>query len=154
MRSRTAIWFECKVRYTKTMEDGTQKKVAETYAVDALSFSEAENRIMEEMSHFVSGEIEIANLKVAQYREVFFADNDLADKWYKGRLAFFTTDEKTDKQKKTLVNYLINATSFNSALKSVDEIMSGTMIDYKTCNVSETQVMNVFEYKSTQKKSE
>lgn len=147
MRSRTAIWFECKVRYEKTGDDGTLRKVTETYAVDALSFSEAESRIMEEMSRWVNGEVEIADLKIAQYKEIFFADNDLADKWYKAKLAFITIDEKTDKEKKTTVYYLVNAGNINSALKNVDEIMSGTMVDYQTCNLSETQIIDVFEYK-------
>ena len=53
MRSRTANWFECKIRYEKVMEDGLQKKVNESYVVDALSFSEAEERIMEEMSSYI-----------------------------------------------------------------------------------------------------
>lgn len=147
MRSRTAIWFECKVRYEKTMEDGMPKKVVETYTVDALSFSEAEERIMEEMSSYVSGEIDIVDLKIAQYKEIFFADSDLADKWYKAKLAFITIDEKTDKEKKTSVFYLVNAGNINSALKNVDEIMSGTMVDYQTCNLSETRIIDVFEYK-------
>lgn len=147
MRSRTAIWFECKVRYEKTMEDGMPKKVVEIYTVDALSFSEAEERIMEEMSSYVSGEIDIVDLKIAQYKEIFFADSDLADKWYKAKLAFITIDEKTDKEKKTSVFYLVNAGNINSALKNVDEIMSGTMVDYQTCNLSETRIIDVFEYK-------
>ncbi|MCI6829421.1 MAG: DUF4494 domain-containing protein [Prevotella sp.] len=147
MRSRTSIWFECKVRYEKSGEDGTPRKVTETYVVDALSFSEAESRIMEEMSRWVSGKLEIADLKIAQYKEIFFADSDLADKWYKAKLAFVTIDEKTDKEKKTTVYYLVNAGNINSALKNVDEIMSGTMVDYQTCNLSETQIIDVFEYK-------
>ena len=147
MRSRTSIWFECKVRYEKSGEDGTPRKVTETYVVDALSFSEAESRIMEEMCSYVSGELEIADLKIAQYKEIFFADSDLADKWYKAKLAFVTIDEKTDKEKKTTVYYLVNAGNINSALKNVDEIMSGTMVDYQTCNLSETQIIDVFEYK-------
>ena len=147
MRSRTAMWFECKVRYEKSGEDGTPRKVTETYVVDALSFSEAESRIMEEMSSYVSGELEIADLKIAQYKEIFFADSDMADKWYKAKLAFITIDEKTDKEKKTTVYYLVNAGNINSALKNVDEIMSGTMVDYQTCNLSETQIIDVFEYK-------
>lgn len=141
------MWFECKVRYEKTGEDGTPRKVTETYVVDALSFSEAESRIMEEMSRWVSGELEIADLKIAQYKEIFFADSDIADKWYKAKLAFITIDEKTDKEKKTTVYYLVNAGNINSALKNVDEIMSGTMVDYQTCNLSETQIIDVFEYK-------
>lgn len=151
MRSRTAIWFECKIRYEKTGEDGTPRKVTETYVVDAVSFSEAESLITEEMSHYVTGEIEIADLKIAPYREVFFADNSLSDKWYKAKLAFITIDEKTGKEKKTTVYYLVNAGNINSALKNVDEIMSGTMVDYQTCNLSETQIIDVFEYKAASK---
>lgn len=147
MRSRTSIWFECKVRYEKTGEDGTPRKVTETYVVDALSFSEAESRIMEEMGRWVSGELEIVDLKIAQYKEIFFADSDMSDKWYKAKLAFITIDEKTDKEKKTSVYYLVNAGNINSALKNVDEIMSGTMIDYQTCNLTETQIIDVFECK-------
>lgn len=151
MRSRTAVWFEAKIRYEKTMEDGMPKKVTETYVVDALSFGEAENRIMEEMSSYVSGELEIVDLKIAQYKEIFFADDDLSDKWYKVKMAFITIDEKTDKEKKTSVFYLVNAANISSAIKSVDEIMSGTMIDYLTCNVGETKILDVFEYKKQDK---
>lgn len=147
MRSRTAIWFECKVRYVKTTEDGIQKKVTETYVVDALTFSEAESRIIEEMSHFVSGELEVTFLKIAQYKEIFFDNDNVADKWYKAKLAFITIDEKTDKQKKTTIYNLVNASSINTAIVKIDEIMASTMIDYLTCNVSETNIMDVFEYK-------
>ena len=79
MRSRTADWFECKIRYEKVMEDGLQKKVTETYVVDALSFSEAEKRIIEEMSSYISGEFNVTDIKKANYREIFFADQDAAD---------------------------------------------------------------------------
>ena len=147
MRSRTAIWFECKVRYEKNGEDGVPKKVIETYVVDAVSFGEAESRILEEMGKYVSGEIEVVDLKIAQYKEIFFANNNLADKWYKAKLAFVTIDEKTAKEKKTTVYYLVNAGNINSALKNVDKIMGVTMIDYQTCNLTETQVIDVFEYK-------
>ena len=147
MRSRTAIWFECKVRYEKTTEDGIQKKVTETYVVDALTFSEAESRIIEEMSHFVSGELEVTFLKIAQYKEIFFDNDNVADKWYKAKLAFITIDEKTGKQKKTTIYNLVNASNINAAIVKIDEIMANTMIDYLTCNVSETNIMDVFEYK-------
>lgn len=147
MRSRTTIWFEAKVRYEKIGDDGMSRKVTETNVVDALSFSEAEERIMEEMSSYVSDELEVCDLKIAQYKEIFFADNSLSDKWYKAKLAFITIDEKTNKEKKTSVYYLVNAGNINSALKNVDEIMGGTMIDYQTCNLTETQITDVFEYK-------
>ena len=147
MRSRTTIWFEAKIRYEKMMEDGILRKVTETYVIDALSFGEAEKRILEEMTSYVSGEVEVCALKIAPYKEVFFADSDMADKWYVAKLAFITIDEKTDKEKKTRVCYLVNAGNINAAVKNIEEQMAGTMIDYDTFNVSETQILDVFEYK-------
>lgn len=151
MRSRSAVWFECKVRFEKTMEDGMPKKVVEVYVVDSLSFSEAEKRITEEMAPYVSGDMDIVDLKIAQYKEVFFADSDSADKWYKAKLAFITLDEKTGKEKKTNVYYLVNAANINAAIKNIDEVMGGTMIDYKAMNVNETCIMDVFEYNKDKK---
>ena len=55
MRTRTSTWFECKIRYDKMMEDGMQKKITELYVVDALSFTEAESSIIDEMSAYISG---------------------------------------------------------------------------------------------------
>lgn len=146
MRSRTAQWFECKVRYEKTADDGTMKKVSESYTVDALSFSEAEERITEEMSSSVSGEFSITDIKIAPYKEIFFADSDQADKWYKAKLAFITIDEKSGKEKRSAVLYLVNSGSVGQAVKNLDEVMGGTMIDYEIVAVQETQLMDVIEY--------
>ena len=146
MRSRTANWFECKIRYEKIMEDGLQKKVNEGYVVDALSFSEAEKRIIEEMSSYISGQFDVADIKKAAYGEIFFSDDNMADKWYKAKLQFITIDEKTDKEKRSTVTYLVQAGSFNAAVKNIDEMMGGTMIDYVIASVAETSLMDVFEY--------
>jgi len=120
MRSRTAIWFECKIRYEKVMEDGLQKKVNESY-------------------------------KKAAYKEIFFSDDEMADKWYKAKLQFITIDEKTEKEKRSTVTYLVQAGSFNGAVKNIDEVMGGTMIDYVIASVAETALMDVFEYSKTKK---
>ncbi|ADE83245.1 hypothetical protein PRMUPPPA20_18400 [Xylanibacter ruminicola] len=146
MRSRTATWFECKIRYEKVTEDGLQRKVNENYVVDALSFSEAETRVTEEMSSYISGEFEVADIKKAAYKEVFFTDDNIADKWYKAKLQFITIDEKTEKEKRSTVNYLVQAGSMNGAMKNIDEVMGGTMIDYVVSSVAETTLMDVYEY--------
>ena len=127
-----------------------QKKVTEAYTVDALSFSEAEERIMEEMSSYISGEFTVQDIKKAPYGEIFFSDSELADKWYKAKLQFITIDEKSEKEKRSSVNYLVQAGSFNGAVKNIDEVMGGTMIDYVIASVAETTLMDVFEYKNGQ----
>lgn len=146
MRSKTATWFECKIRYEKVMEDGLQKKVTEQYVVDALSFSEAEQRIIEEMSAYISGEFEVTDVKKAQYKEVFFSDADLEDRYYKAKLAFITIDEKTEKEKRSNVTYLVQAATLDGAVKNINEVMDGTMIDYEKSNIAETKIIDVFEY--------
>jgi len=151
MRTRTAIWFEAKVRYEKVMEDGLQKKVTELYVIDALSYSEAETRIMDEMSSYISGEFEVADLKKAAYKEVFFSDKETDDRWYKARLQFITIDEKTEKEKRSAVTYLVQAATLDGAVKNINEVMNGTMIDYEKSNIAETKVVDVFEYGKSDK---
>jgi len=151
MRSRTGQWFECKIQYEKTMDDGLQKKIVEAYTIDALSFTEAEQRIMEEMSAFISGEFTIKDIKIAPYKEIFFADMDSADRWYKAKLQFITIDEKTAKEKRTSANYLVNAGTLNGAVKNIEEVMGGTMCDYVIASVAETQLMDVYEYERDRK---
>ena len=146
MRNRTSIWFETRIRYDKTMEDGLNKKVTEQYVVEALSFSEAERRITEEMSHYVSGEFGVKAIKLAAYSETFFSDIDTDDKWFKAKLAFITLDEKTDKEKRTPVTYLVQAASLDKARAYVKEVMEKTLIDYDVISISETHFIDVFEH--------
>jgi hypothetical protein len=99
-------WFECKIRYDKVMENGVNKKVTEPYLVDALSFTEAEARIIEEEKPFISGELIVADIKRANYTELFPATEDAADRWFKCKLYFITLDEKSGAEKKTAANML------------------------------------------------
>lgn len=145
LRSRTSTWFECKVRYEKTQEDGSDKLVNELYVVDALSFTEAEASIFDNMAVYVYGELKIANINPANYNEIFFSGNDDDDLWFKARLAFITIDNK-NKEKRTYVNYLIQAKSIERAKRYVDEVMGKTIIDYELKSLSETKIFDVFEH--------
>ena len=129
------------------MENGLQKKVTEQYVVSAISFSEAEQRITEEMSSYISGEFEVTDVKKAQYKEVFFSDDMSDDRYYKAKLQFITIDEKTDKEKRSNVTYLVQAATLDGAVSHINEVMDSTMIDYEKSNIAETKIMDVFEYK-------
>lgn len=145
MRSVNKRWFETIVRYDKTMENGQEKKVNETYVVDAITFGEAEKRIAEEMKPYMSGDFDIKNINPAPYSEIFFSDKDTDGKYYRVKLAFITIDEKTEKEKKSKVTYLVQAGSLEQARKNTEDVMSGTMIDYEFVSVTETKIMDVFE---------
>ncbi len=141
-------WFECKVKYERTMQDGGLKKVCEPYLVEALNFTEAERRIIEELTPYISGEFEVSNIVRARYAEVFETIDDSADKWYKAKLLFITLDEKSGKEKKTSHNMLIQASDFHDALSRLDNGMKGGMADYTIASIIETALLDVYRYRA------
>jgi len=139
-------WFECKVKFDKTQEDGSIKKVSEPYLVDAISFTEAEKRIIEEMKPFISGEFEVADIKRVRLAEIFETKEESADRWFKAKLVFVTFDENSGKEKKTSSFVLIQAADLRAALKRLDEGMKDAMLDYTIAELKETPLMDVYHY--------
>lgn len=140
-----AQWFECKVRYDKLMENGMQKKVNEPYMVDALSFTEAEARIIEEVTPFISGDFSVSAVKRTNISEIFWDDS--ADKWYHVKVNFITIDEKSAVEKKTTSHILVAASDFKGALDNFMEGMKGTMADFEIASIAETTIMDVYKAK-------
>lgn len=137
-------WFECKVSFEKVLENGMQKKVTEPYLVDALSFTEAEARIIEEIRPFISGEFTVTDVKRARLAELFFNEN--GDRFYKVKVYFITLDEKTAAEKKISAQILVQASGLKEAIAVLEEGMKGSMADYVIASVSETMIMDVFPY--------
>ena len=142
-------WFECRIRYEKMMNNGMQKKVTEPYLVDALSFTEAEARIIEEMTPFISGEFTVSDIKRANYSELFPSMDEQDDRWFKCKLVYIALDEKSGAEKRTSTNVLVQASDLDRAKKNLDENMKGTMADYQVPSVTETAIMDVYPYIST-----
>ncbi len=138
-----AQWFECKVRYDKTMlETGAVKTVTEPYLVDALSFTEAEARITEEMQPYISGEFTVSAVRRVNLSDIFY--NESGDRWYKVKTNFITIDEKTGAEKRAASFQLVQASDFAGALAGFMEGMDGTMADFEIASIVETPLMDVF----------
>ena len=139
-------WFEVKIRYEKMMDNGMNKKVTEPYLFDALSFTESEGKCIQEMTPFITGEFTVSDIKRANYSEIFFSEEDYADRWFKCKLMFITLDEKSGAEKKTATNILVQAADLRDAVKKLDEGMKGTMADYQIASVAETAIMDIYPY--------
>ena len=168
MTTKTSQWFECKVRYDQMQENGLLKKVTEQYVVEALSYTEAEAAIIKQMTPYISGDFEITGIKPAAYRDVIFmseaakkGDGRKADEvfhrpleqqnntdtlFFKAKIQFITLDEKSGKEKRTPMIYLVQATSLDNAVQNIGVAMQGTMIDYAKSSVAETKILDVFEH--------
>ena len=143
MRSKTSNWFVCRIAYDKQTEDGITKKVKQQHVVQAINFTGAEGSIIFNTEGLSNREVQ--EIDRAPYREIFFMDTPEDSKWYKAKLQFITIDEKTEKEKKTSVYYLVEGTSLESARRNIDEVMANSMFDYVIVGVNETPVIDVFE---------
>jgi small-conductance mechanosensitive channel len=131
------------------MENGVLKKVTEPYLVDALSFTEAEARIIEEVKHYVSGEFTVANIKRARLAELFFNEN--GDRYYRIKVLFITLDEKSGTEKKTAAQMLVQASNLKESIAVLEEGMKGSMADYTIASVAETMILDVFPFSADAK---
>lgn len=141
-------WFECKVRYEKTQENGTVKKVTEPYLVDALSFTEAETRITKEITPYMAGEFEVSDIKRVRYSEIFESTEETADKWFECKLEFITLDERSGNEKRSNSRVLVQAANLRDAMKKLEAGMSTTMVDYNALSIKETALMDVYKFQA------
>lgn len=144
MKSRVSKFYEVKVQYQKMQDDGKEKKVTEQYVVESLSFTEAEARITEEMTHYSVGDFDIVSEKIAPYNEILLSDNSNDDKWFLSKVSFITLDEKTAKEKKTSQRLLVQAETSEKAMDYTKEMLSNYMSDYSIDSVQDTPTLDVF----------
>ena len=144
MKSKVSKFFEVKIQYQKTLEDGKEKKVSEQYVVEALSFTEAESRIAEEMLPYTDGDLDVVSEKIAPYNEIFLSDNSTDDKWFVSKVGFITLDEKTAKEKKQTFRYLVQAATSEHALDYTKTMLNQCLSDYSIDSVQGTPTLDVF----------
>ena len=142
MKQISGIWFECKVRYEQTQEDGMNKMVTETYVYKAEDFGEAYDKATKDMPS-LSGEFEITAMKIAQYKEIITQDERTEEKYYRVKVNLIILDEKTQKEKKIACYYLVNADSVEKARKYTDTALSDMMTDYVIEAVQEAKITDV-----------
>ena len=144
MKSKVSKFFEVKIQYQKILENGKEKKVTEQYVVESLSFTEAEARIIKEMTPYVSGDFDVVSEKIAPYNEIFLSENSNDDKWFISKVGFITLDEKTAKEKKHTFRYLVQAETSEKAMDYTKEMFSHGMSDYSIDSVHDTPTLDVF----------
>lgn len=140
-------WIKTSVRFQKRMENGTTKRVTESYLVDALSFAEAEARIIKEVTPYISGEFNVSAVKKSNVQDIFWdkVQYECEKKWYKAKVAFITLDEKTNSEKRTIAVYMVQAPDFHNALENfVEGMKKETMEDFVIVGIEETSILDVF----------
>ncbi len=136
-----AQWIETRLRYDKIDERGKQRKVTEPYLVDALSFTEAEARIANEMKSYISGDFDVSAVKKVKIAEVI--PSDAGGWWYKLRAMFISIDERTGAEKLTPHDFMIQADNIEEAIMTFKSEVH-LLIDYKIAGITETPILDIF----------
>ena len=144
MKTKFSKYFEVKIQYQKMQYDGKEKNVTEQYVVEAMSFTEAEARIIKEMTPYISGDFGVVSEKIAPYNEIFLSDKSDDDKWFISKVAFITLDEKTAKEKKQTFRYLVQAATSENALDYTKTMLNQCLSDYSIDSVQDTPTLDVF----------
>lgn len=145
-------WFECKVSYERQADSMGMKKVSESYLVDALSFTEAEKRIIKEIRPFVSvGELEVVNIRRARIAELFLNDEAEDDRYFRAKVNFITVDEKSGSEKKTSATMIVKSDSLPNAVTELKAQLESQMASYEIAAVTDTQILDVFQYEAPEK---
>ncbi len=145
-------WFECKVSYERQADSMGMKKVSESYLVDALSFTEAEERIIKEVRPFVSvGELEVVNIRRARIAELFLNEEAEDDRYFRAKVNFITVDEKSGSEKKTSATMIVKSDSLPNAVTELKAQLDSQMASYEIASVTDTQILDVFQYEAPEK---
>lgn len=143
-----ANWFEGKVKFIRIGEDGRERKVAEVYLLDAMSYTEAESRIIREMEGITSGEFWITGLKKSNVTEVVESTDVNDDRWYKAKVAIVDADEVSGREKRSFLYYLVAASDASRALENLNKALETFLVPWEVVSVSDSQVSDVFPYVS------
>lgn len=138
-------WFTVKVKYTKQLENGTFKRVSEPYLLAAMTFTDAETRIYEELGTIIRGEFNVVGISRTEVHDIFHYDD--CDVWYKCKITFDSESEEGDKKKKVSQNFLVSAHSVKDAYDRIKESLSTLMVDFMIPSIIVSPIVDIFPYR-------
>lgn len=142
----TANWFEVKVKYTKVDEDGRQRKVSELYLLDAVSFTEAESRIIEELREIIQGDFYIEAIKKSNITELVESKDGNDDKWFKAKVAIIDADSISGREKRSNQYFLVAGSDVDKSLENLQKALSTYVISTDVVQIGDSNIMDVFPY--------
>jgi hypothetical protein len=137
-------WFTVKVKYTKQLDNGALKRVSEPYLLAAMTFTDAEARIYEELGAVIRGEFAVTGISRTEIHDIFAYDD--ADIWYKAKVKYENVDADSEKSKKVTQNFLISAHSVKEAYERLQESLQGLMVDFEIPSIIVSPIVEIFPY--------
>lgn len=138
-------WYQAKVKFTKQMEDGTLKRITEPYLLDAVSFTDAEARIYEEVGEQIRGEFIVSDVSKKDYADIFHYED--ADYWYQAKVTYVSVDAYSGKEKKVTNLFLVSADNVKEAYERIYESLASMLVSYEIPEIKLTPIVDIFPFK-------
>ena len=138
-------WFKVKVKYTKQLESGSFKRVSEPYLLSAMTFTDAEARIYEELGTFIRGEFSVMGITREDIQDIFQYDD--ADSWFKCKISYDNIDDDGDKKRTVTQNFLVSAKTVKDSYERIEESLETLMLDYQIISIIASPIVEIFPYK-------
>lgn len=138
-------WFKVKVKYTKQLESGSFKRVSEPYLLSAMTFTDAEARIYEELGSFIRGEFSVMGITREDIQDIFQYDD--ADSWFKCKISYDNIDDDGDKKRTVTQNFLVSAKTVKDSYERIEESLETLMLDYQIISIIASPIVEIFPYK-------
>ncbi|MCF8203266.1 MAG: DUF4494 domain-containing protein [Crocinitomicaceae bacterium] len=138
-------WFTVKVKYTKQLENGTFKRVSEPYLLAAMTFTDAEARIYEELGSSIRGEFQVTGIARTDLHDIFQYDD--AEQWFKCKVTYDRIDEDGEKAKTISQNFLVSAAQVKEAYERIEESLATLMIDFNVVSITSSPIVEIFPYR-------
>lgn len=143
--TRMNSWFTVKVKYTKQLENGTFKRVSEPYLLAAMTFTDAEARIYEELGSSIRGEFQVTGIARTDLHDIFQYDD--AEQWFKCKVTYDRIDEDGEKAKTISQNFLVSAAHVKEAYERIEESLATLMIDFNVVSITASPIVEIFPYR-------
>ena len=135
-------WFTVKVKYTKQLDNGSLKRVSEPYLLSAMTFTDAEASIYEELGAVIRGEFNVTGISRTELNDIFAYDD--TGVWYKCKVVYDNLDADTDKAKKVSQNFLVEASSVKEAYERLTDNLKGMLVEFQIPSVMVSPIVEIF----------
>ncbi len=146
MKTLSAKWYEVAVRHEQAdnEKENRRSQNVETLAVDAATFAEAEQAAVEYVAVEYPGETEAVRMSVAQYSFILVSEeSDDEARFYHAKIAEPVVDERTGRERVTLLHLLVQAANIGKARENINKVYTNSLLDYEIKSIVETNITGI-----------
>jgi len=134
-------WFTVKLKFTKQMDDGCLKRVAESFLFDASNFTDAETIAFDEVAKEIKGEVIVTSITKTPFVDVI--SDGIVGKFYKVKVVFVAFDADSEREKRNTSVVLVEAYSAQNAIIQTNDHLKDSVSSFEIIGVNLSPIVGI-----------